>query len=85
MTQRVIQLTLEQIFSVIYSALCISRRHRLLFVAVWSLLTVAESRYGLGLPLKLRPPPNYSTYTKVNIFFLHFSLILGAYHILLEN
>ncbi|KAJ5250433.1 hypothetical protein N7489_000843 [Penicillium chrysogenum] len=56
----------SMIFSVIYSALCISRRHRLLFVAVWSLLTVAESRYGLGLPLKLRPPPNYSTYTKIN-------------------
>jgi hypothetical protein len=57
----------------------------MLFVAVWNLLTVAESRYGLGLPLKLRPPPNYSTYTKVNIFLVHFSLILCVYHILLEN
>ncbi|KAJ5479299.1 hypothetical protein N7530_004808 [Penicillium desertorum] len=39
----------SMIFSVIYSALCIS-----------------QSRYGLGLPLKLRPPPNYSTYIKIN-------------------
>ncbi|CAG8061085.1 unnamed protein product [Penicillium nalgiovense] len=39
----------SMIFSVIYSALCIS-----------------QSRYGLGLPLKLRPPANYSTYTKIN-------------------
>ncbi|KXG47535.1 uncharacterized protein PGRI_014050 [Penicillium griseofulvum] len=52
-------------FSVVYNALCISRgyyqrSHRC------KKLTVAESRYGLGLPLKLRPEANYLTYTKIN-------------------
>ncbi|KAJ5178004.1 uncharacterized protein N7500_000703 [Penicillium coprophilum] len=42
-------MVVSMIFSVIYSALCIS-----------------QSRYGLGLPLKLRPEANYSTYTKIN-------------------
>lgn len=30
-------------------------------------LILAESRYGLGLPLKLRPKANLPTYTKVSI------------------
>ncbi|CAP95479.1 Pc21g05820 [Penicillium rubens Wisconsin 54-1255] len=37
----------------------------MIFSVIYSAL-FAESRYGLGLPLKLRPPPNYSTYTKIN-------------------
>lgn len=53
--------------------------------AAWNLLTVTESRYGLGLPLKQRPAANYLTYTKVNIFLLHFSLMLRAYYILLAS
>lgn len=39
-------------------------------------LTVAESRYGLGLPLKQRPAANYLTYSKVSTLFLHLSLTL---------
>ncbi|KAJ6078796.1 hypothetical protein N7467_008549 [Penicillium canescens] len=39
----------SMIFSIIYSALCIS-----------------QSRYGLGLPLKYRPKPDFPTYSKLN-------------------
>ncbi|KAF4219556.1 hypothetical protein CNMCM8980_009375 [Aspergillus fumigatiaffinis] len=38
------------IFSIVYNALCIA----------------PESRYGLGLPLVLRPKPDLPTYTKLN-------------------
>ncbi|KAJ5468798.1 hypothetical protein N7475_006550 [Penicillium sp. IBT 31633x] len=57
-----------QIFSVIYSALCISREYYypLNHRERKKGLIPTESRYGLGLPLKLRPKPNYSTYTKLN-------------------
>lgn len=53
-----------QTFSIIYSALCIARMYCCLHLISTS-LTVAESRYGLGLPLKLRPDANLATYTKV--------------------
>ncbi|KAJ5131699.1 hypothetical protein N7448_005857 [Penicillium atrosanguineum] len=33
---------------------------------VYSALCISQSRYGLGLPLKLRPQKNLSTYTRLN-------------------
>ncbi|KAJ5609866.1 hypothetical protein N7528_009132 [Penicillium herquei] len=36
------------------------------FSVIYSALCIAQSRYGLGLPLKLRPEPDLSTYTKLN-------------------
>lgn len=42
-------MVMSMIFSIVYSALCIS-----------------QSRYGLGLPLKLRPKVDLATYTKIN-------------------
>ncbi|KAH6703946.1 integral membrane protein [Verticillium dahliae] len=38
----------------------------MLFALVYSILTVAQTRYGLGLPVLLRPKANLITYTRVN-------------------
>ncbi|KAJ6035773.1 hypothetical protein N7540_000052 [Penicillium herquei] len=38
----------------------------MVFSVVYSALCIAQSRYGLGLPLKLRPEADLSTYTKLN-------------------
>lgn len=40
-------------------------------------LTVAESRYGLGLPLKKRPAASYLTYSKVSILFSVFCILFN--------
>jgi hypothetical protein len=37
------------------------------YLSTSNTLILAESRYGLGLPLKLRPKVNLPTYTKVSI------------------
>ncbi|KAJ5817877.1 hypothetical protein N7447_007885 [Penicillium robsamsonii] len=58
-------MVVSMIFCVIYSALCIARGYRQPSPRCRK-LTVAESRYGLGLPLKLRPEANYLEYTKIN-------------------
>ncbi|KAH7310461.1 hypothetical protein B0I35DRAFT_74526 [Stachybotrys elegans] len=36
------------------------------FALVYSILCIVQTRYGLGLPIKLRPPQNLATYTRVN-------------------
>ncbi|EED13598.1 integral membrane protein [Talaromyces stipitatus ATCC 10500] len=38
----------------------------MLFSIVYSTLCIVQTRYGLGLPLSVRPRQNLSTYTKVN-------------------
>ncbi|KAM0505967.1 hypothetical protein D7B24_004173 [Verticillium nonalfalfae] len=38
----------------------------MLFALVYSILTVVQTRYGLGLPVLLRPKANLVTYTRVN-------------------
>lgn len=38
----------------------------LLFAVIYSCLTIAQTRYGLGLPVGSRPPENLDIYTKVN-------------------
>ncbi|KAJ5587985.1 uncharacterized protein N7459_003750 [Penicillium hispanicum] len=38
----------------------------MIFSMVYSALCIAQSRYGLGLPLKLRAKTDLSTYTKLN-------------------
>ncbi|CAH0027741.1 unnamed protein product [Clonostachys rhizophaga] len=37
-----------------------------IFAIAYSGITIAQTRYGLGLPLKLRPEPNLVMYTRVN-------------------
>ncbi|KAI9158880.1 integral membrane protein [Paramyrothecium foliicola] len=36
------------------------------FAVIYSILTIAQTRYGLGLPVKLRPLANLVIYTRVN-------------------
>ncbi|KAJ5952342.1 uncharacterized protein N7479_010755 [Penicillium vulpinum] len=36
------------------------------FSVIYSALCISQSRYGLGLPLNLRPKANYHTYSKIN-------------------
>ncbi|CCF46582.1 ATP synthase F0 [Colletotrichum higginsianum] len=36
------------------------------FALIYSGLTIAQTRYGLGLPVKLRPRANLVTYTRIN-------------------
>ncbi|KEY69900.1 hypothetical protein S7711_09002 [Stachybotrys chartarum IBT 7711] len=36
------------------------------FAVTYSVLCIVQTRYGLGLPLVLRPPENLITYTRVN-------------------
>ncbi|KAJ5768781.1 hypothetical protein N7520_003340 [Penicillium odoratum] len=38
----------------------------MIFSIIYSALCIAQSRYGLGLPLALRPKADLATYTKVN-------------------
>ncbi|KAJ5248618.1 hypothetical protein N7468_000069 [Penicillium chermesinum] len=38
----------------------------MIFSVIYSALCIAQSRYGLGLPLKLRPHEDLATYTKLN-------------------
>ncbi|RAL06914.1 uncharacterized protein BO97DRAFT_409361 [Aspergillus homomorphus CBS 101889] len=38
----------------------------MIFSIIYSALCIAQSRYGLGLPLKLRPKEDLSQYTKLN-------------------
>ncbi|KAI9670079.1 MAG: hypothetical protein M1829_004806 [Trizodia sp. TS-e1964] len=57
------------IFSIIYNGLCIGRKSSLQsrFVVQNSLtLPALESRWGLGLPIALRPAVNLDTYTVIN-------------------
>ncbi|GIK06140.1 hypothetical protein Aspvir_001783 [Aspergillus viridinutans] len=53
------------IFSIVYNALCIARKS-IIYFSYDPMLTTAESRYGLGLPLALRPKVDLKTYTKLN-------------------
>ncbi|KAJ5162504.1 hypothetical protein N7492_007896 [Penicillium capsulatum] len=38
----------------------------MVFSVIYSALAIAQSRYGLGLPLRLRPEANLADYTKIN-------------------
>lgn len=38
----------------------------MLFALIYSMMCIAQTRYGLGLPIKLRPEANLITYTEVN-------------------
>ncbi|KAM0322027.1 hypothetical protein ACHAQA_009770 [Verticillium albo-atrum] len=38
----------------------------MVFALIYSILTIVQTRYGLGLPLLLRPKENLNIYTKVN-------------------
>ncbi|XP_077661056.1 uncharacterized protein AFUA_6G00640 [Aspergillus fumigatus Af293] len=38
----------------------------MIFSIIYNALCIAQSRYGLGLPLALRPKPDLPTYTKLN-------------------
>jgi hypothetical protein len=58
-------------FSIIYSALCIARESDIQYILGNMILTLPlESRYGLGLPLLLRPKIDLPTYTKVSMLGL---------------
>ncbi|CAG8087563.1 unnamed protein product [Penicillium salamii] len=38
----------------------------MIFAIIYSALCISQSRYGLGLPIKLRPDADYKTYSKIN-------------------
>ncbi|KAJ3533957.1 hypothetical protein NM208_g7757 [Fusarium decemcellulare] len=38
----------------------------MVFALIYSVLCIAQTRYGLGLPIRLRPKENLVTYTRIN-------------------
>ncbi|CAG8128001.1 unnamed protein product [Penicillium salamii] len=38
----------------------------MIFAIIYSALCISQSRYGLGLPINLRPDADYNTYSKIN-------------------
>lgn len=38
----------------------------MVFALAYSILCIVQTKYGLGLPIKLRPPPNVGPYSRVN-------------------
>ncbi|KAM3446804.1 hypothetical protein NHJ6243_010207, partial [Beauveria neobassiana] len=70
------------VFAGVYSVLCIIRTYH----------SITETKYGLGLPLALRPPQNIVTYLEVNyagrpiyqigISFFKIALLIGYLRLL---